>query len=135
MALTSAAMRCLEKLIRRIINSTVPETTDPLRFAHCPNKSVDDAVALDLCSARKHLDNHRAYTHMLFLDYSSALNTIWPSKLELKLADLGITTPHLTEHDCTNTYSHGNFIFKFADVIIIFKSIKDGKELPYRQLE
>ncbi|KAJ8364789.1 hypothetical protein SKAU_G00136200 [Synaphobranchus kaupii] len=92
-ALTSVAMKCLEKLVLQSINTVVSDSVDPLQFAYCPNRSVDDAVALALHSTLEHLDKNRTYVRMLFLDYSSAFNTIRPMKLIVKLTDLGVPTP------------------------------------------
>ena len=54
---------------------------------------MDDAVALARRSVLQHLDTHSTYARLLFLDYSSAFNTIRPMKLTVKLADLGVPTP------------------------------------------
>ncbi len=52
-----------------------------------------DAVALALHYVLQHLDTHNTYARLLFLDYSSAFNTIRPVKLTSKLVDLGVPTP------------------------------------------
>ncbi|CDQ83466.1 unnamed protein product [Oncorhynchus mykiss] len=39
-----------------------------------------------------HLDKRRAYVRMLFVDYSSAFNTIVPSKITSKLRALGLNS-------------------------------------------
>ena len=41
---------------------------------------------------RSHLDKRNIYVRMLFIDYSSAFNTIVPSKLINKLRTLGLNT-------------------------------------------
>jgi len=92
-ALTPVAMKCLEKLVLAHINHTVPDNVDPLQFAYRPNRSVDDAVAIALHHTLQHLESRRTYARMLFLDYSSAFNTIRPGKLIKKLTDLGVPTP------------------------------------------
>jgi hypothetical protein len=45
--------------------------------------------------ALTHLDKRNTYVRMLFIDYSSAFNTILPSKLITKLRTLGPGTEHL----------------------------------------
>ncbi len=85
-------MKCLEKLVLSHINSVVPETSDPFQFAYRPNRSVDDAVTMALHYSLQHLDRPGTYVRMLFLDYSSAFNAIWPSKLMEKLTDFGVQT-------------------------------------------
>ncbi|KAI3357157.1 hypothetical protein L3Q82_015460 [Scortum barcoo] len=63
-ALTSTIMKCFER-------------------CHC---------ALTLHTALSHLDQRDTYVRMLFIDYSSAFNTIVPSKLVTKLRDLGLNS-------------------------------------------
>ena len=89
-ALTSVFMKGFERLILAYIKSVIPNTTDPYQFAYRENRSVDDAVCLALNSVYKHLDKRNTYARMLFIDYSSAFNTIIPSKLYMKLTDLGL---------------------------------------------
>ncbi|KAK0145613.1 putative RNA-directed DNA polymerase from transposon BS [Merluccius polli] len=81
-------MKCLEKLVLKAMDSIIPITTDPLQFAYRKNRSVNDTVALALHSAVEHLDTPNTYVRMLFLDYSSAFNTVLPTKLVAKLAGL-----------------------------------------------
>ena len=72
------------------INTIIPETVDPLQFAYCPNRYTDDAVSIALHTALSQLDKRNTYVRMLFIDYSSAFNTIVPSKLINKLRTLGL---------------------------------------------
>ncbi|KAK1806256.1 hypothetical protein P4O66_000132 [Electrophorus voltai] len=66
---------------------------DPLQFAYRHNRSTDDAIAHLLHTTLTHLDEGRGnYVKMLFVDYSSAFNTIIPSLLTTKLGDLGLHT-------------------------------------------
>ncbi|KAI3375982.1 hypothetical protein L3Q82_016509 [Scortum barcoo] len=60
----------------------------------CFERSTEDAIALTLHTALSHLDQRDTYVRMLFIDYSSAFNTIVPSKLKLvtKLRDLGLNS-------------------------------------------
>jgi gmma-aminobutyric acid receptor subunit gamma/cGMP-dependent protein kinase 2 len=74
-------MKCFEKLVKDHITSTLPATLDPLQFAYCPNKSTDDAITITLHTVLSHLDGRKTYVRMLFIDYSSAFDTIVPSKL------------------------------------------------------
>ncbi len=85
--LTPVVMKCLEKLILQHMNSVVPDTV------HRLSRSVDDAVALALHYVLQRLDTHNTYARLLFLEYSSAFNTIRPMKLTSKLVDLGVPTP------------------------------------------
>lgn len=93
MALTSVAMKCLEKLVLRHINSIIPASVDPYQFSYCPNRSTDHAVALTPHYVLQQLEDPNTYARLLFLDYSSAFNTIRPMTVIEKLAGLGIPTP------------------------------------------
>ncbi|KAK1798158.1 hypothetical protein P4O66_000652 [Electrophorus voltai] len=92
-ALTSVVMKCFEKLVRDFITSSLPASMDPLQFAYRHNRSTDDAIAHLLHTTLTHLDEGRGnYVKMLFVDYSSAFNTIIPSLLTTKLGDLELHT-------------------------------------------
>ena len=82
-------MKCLEKLVMAHINTIIPDTLHPLQFVYCPNRSTDDAISIVLHTALSHSDNRNTYVRMLFLDDSSAFNTIVSSKLITKLRTLG----------------------------------------------
>jgi hypothetical protein len=90
-ALTSVAMKSFERLVINI-NSIFPDTLDPLQFTYCPNRSTDDAISIALHTNLSHLDKRNTYVRILFIDYSSALNTIAPMKLITKLRTLGLNT-------------------------------------------
>ncbi|KAK1803894.1 hypothetical protein P4O66_003838 [Electrophorus voltai] len=92
-ALTSVVMKCFEKLVRDFITSSLPASMDPLQFAYRHNRSKDDAIAHLLHTTLTHLAEGRGnYVKMLFVDYSSAFNTIIPSLLTTKLEDVGLHT-------------------------------------------
>ncbi|KAI4899983.1 hypothetical protein NFI96_001451 [Prochilodus magdalenae] len=57
-----------------------------------PNRSTDDAITTTLHLALTHLDNKDTYVRMLFIDFSSAFNTIIPQHLIGKLSVLGLNT-------------------------------------------
>ena len=84
-------MKCFERLVMAHINTIIPGTLDPLQFAYCTNRSTD-AISIALHTALFHLDKRNTYVRMLFIDYSSAFNTIVPSKLITKLRILGLNT-------------------------------------------
>ncbi len=78
----------LLKLVRDYICSVLPASLDPLQFAYRSNHS--DAIAFTLHTALSHLENKNTYVRMLFVDYSSAFNTIVPATLVAKLQTLGL---------------------------------------------
>ena len=71
----------LEKLVMAHINTIIPETLDPFLIDYHTNSSTDDAISIALHTALSHLDKRNTYVRTLFIDYSSAFNTIVPSKL------------------------------------------------------
>jgi hypothetical protein len=82
----------LERLVMTHINTIIPDTLDPLQFAYRPNRSTDGAISIALHTALLHLDKRNTYVRMLLIDYSSAFNTIAPTKLITNLRTLGLNT-------------------------------------------
>ncbi len=92
-ALTSIVMKVFERLVKSHISSSVPVTLDPLQFAYRPNRYTDDAISHILHSSLTHIDsNNGNFARLLFIDYSSAFNTIVPIKLSSKLTDLSLNS-------------------------------------------
>ena len=89
-ALTSVIMKVLERFVLVFLQKSTAALMDPHQFAYRSNRSVDDAVALGLHYVLQHLDNPQSYARILFVDYSSAFNTIIPEKLYKKLIDMDI---------------------------------------------
>ncbi len=90
-ALTPIIAKCFERLVLSHLKTCLPPTLDPYQFAYKSNRSTEDAIASALHSALTHLDRTNTYVRMLFIDFSSAFNTVIPSKLISKLIDLGIS--------------------------------------------
>ena len=84
-------MKCFERLVVANINTIIPDTLDSLQFVYHPNRSTDDTIAIALSTGLTKLDKRNTYVRMLFIDYSSAFNTIVPSKLITKLRTLGLS--------------------------------------------
>ncbi len=92
-ALTSIVMKVFERLVKSHISTSIPVTLDPLQFAYRSNRSTDDAISHILHSSLTHIDSSNGnYARLLFIDYSSAFNTIVPTKLANKLTGLGLNT-------------------------------------------
>ncbi len=89
-ALTPIIMKCFERLVMHNIKTSIPNTLDPLQFAYRPNRSTDDAISSTRHLALTHLENKDSYVRMLFIDFSSAFNTIIPQQLINKLSLLGL---------------------------------------------
>lgn len=91
-ALTSIMMKCFERLVKAHLTSTLPTTLDPYQFAYRPKRSTDDAIATALHLCLAHLENKNSHARMLFIDFSSAFNTVIPQHLVDKLSTIGIST-------------------------------------------
>ncbi len=84
-ALTSVVMKSFEKLVLAHLKDITGPLLDPLQFAYRANRSVDDAVNMRLHYVLQHLDRPGTYVRILFVDFSSAFNTICPNFLLPKL--------------------------------------------------
>lgn len=63
---------------------------DPRQFAYRPNRSTEDAISTTIHTALTHLESRDSFVRLLFIDFSSAFNTVIPSKLVNKLSTLGV---------------------------------------------
>ena len=54
--------------------------------------TTDDVISIALHTALSHLDKRNSYVRILFIDKSSAFNTILPKKIITKLRTLGLNT-------------------------------------------
>lgn len=85
-------MKCFERLVKAHITASLPTTLDPYQFAYRPKRSTDDAIATALHLCLAHLENKNSHVRMLFIDFSSAFNTVIPQHLVNKLSAVGIST-------------------------------------------
>ena len=84
-ALTSVISKCFEKLVLQYINNFLPRDFDSFQFAYREKRSTDDAIAINVHEILNHAEKSKTYSRVLFIDYSSAFNTIIPQKLYMKL--------------------------------------------------
>ncbi len=68
----------------------LPASLDPLQFAYRSNRSTEDHIAFTQHTALSHLENKNTYSRVLFVDYSSAFNTIVPATQVAKLETVGL---------------------------------------------
>ncbi len=83
-------MKCFERVVLAHIQSSLLDTLDPLQYTYWPNRSTSYAVATALHISLSHLKEKYTYSRMLFIDYSSAFNTVIPHKLTHKMFALGL---------------------------------------------
>ncbi|CAM4735488.1 unnamed protein product [Leuciscus chuanchicus] len=89
-ALTSVLMKSFERLVLAYLKDITGPLLDPFQFAYRANRSVDDAVNMGLHYILQHLDRPGTYARILFVDFSSAFNTIIPDLLTAKLTQLSM---------------------------------------------
>ena len=89
--LTSLLSKCLEKLVKQLVEEHVKDKLDHLQFAYQKMKSTDDAICSLTHIIANHLDKDCNNTvRCLFIDYSSAFNTVQPHLLIDSLTQLKV---------------------------------------------
>ncbi|KAI3352058.1 hypothetical protein L3Q82_020873 [Scortum barcoo] len=83
-ALTPIVMKCFERLVMAHIKDCVDVTVDPHQYAYRKNRSTEDAISSVVHTALTHLENKDSYVRLLFVDFTSAFNTIIPQTLVQK---------------------------------------------------
>ena len=89
--LTPTVMKCFSGLSDDI-TANLPAPHDPHQFAYRPNRSTEDAISTTLHSIITHLDQKVTFARILYIDFSSAFNTVIPQKLMAKLVLLRLNT-------------------------------------------
>ena len=77
-ALTSLLMKSFERIVLKYMLPQVEHLLDPLQFAYRTKRSVEDATLSMLNVILEHLERRGSYARILFVDFSSAFNTIQP---------------------------------------------------------
>ncbi|KAK7919117.1 hypothetical protein WMY93_010401 [Mugilogobius chulae] len=98
-ALTSVVMKSFERLVLPHLKSFT-SLLDPLQFAYRANRSVDDAINLAFHFILQHLDSPGTYARILFVDFSSAFNTILSALLQDKLSQLKVPDFLMDRRQC-----------------------------------
>ncbi|KAI3361543.1 hypothetical protein L3Q82_013686 [Scortum barcoo] len=93
-------MKCFEptsRLVMAHIKDCIDVTVDPHQYAYRKNRknrSTEDAISSVVHTALTHLENLEnkdSYVRLLFVDFTSAFNTIIPQTLVQKLTTLGLS--------------------------------------------
>ena len=79
----------LTSILKHLL-SKVHKSLDPHQFAYKPSRGTEDAILLMLERLYHHLDTPKHYARVLFIDFSSAFNTIQPHLMIQKLSDLNV---------------------------------------------
>lgn len=86
-------MKCFKRVAPAHIQRNVLATLDPMQYAYRSNGSTSNTIAATLHYSLSHLEDKDSYIRMLFVDHSSAFNTVIPHKLTHKMATLGLHPP------------------------------------------
>lgn len=89
-SLTSVLGKCMERVIMRHLMYFVSDVLDPLQFAYKKARGTDDAVLTLYNSVAEHVKLTSNYARILFLDFTSAFNTMKIHILIQRLIDLGV---------------------------------------------
>lgn len=91
-ALTSVLIKCFEVIVKKSLSNEVKHLLHILQFAYKEKRCVDDAITILLENVGSHLDKSKTYSRILFIDFSSAFNTIQPHILLRKLYNMGVNS-------------------------------------------
>ena len=80
----------MEKIVLLTIKNETKLFMDSFQFAYKEKRSVEDATLILLNAIAKHLETPKCYARALFIDFSSAFNTIQPHLLAQKLLDMNV---------------------------------------------
>ncbi|KAF7641039.1 hypothetical protein LDENG_00298310 [Lucifuga dentata] len=83
-------MKSLERIIVGRLRDDVNSVLDPYQFAYKNNRNTSDALNIVSHLILKHLENRTSYVRLLFIDFSSAFNTMLPQVLLGKLKQMEI---------------------------------------------
>ena len=89
-ALTAIVMKCFERIVLEFLKAAAPK--DKFQFAYSAGRSVEDATLTLIQYLQEHLDKTKTYARVLFVDFSSAFNTIQPHILMEKLMNMNINS-------------------------------------------
>ena len=90
-ALTRIVAKCFERLVMVSIKKPLNITINSHQYAYRPKRSAADAIAAVIHSSNTHLEKKNSYERLLFLDFTSAFNTIKPKTLVNKLSTLRLS--------------------------------------------
>ena len=102
---TSPDFNCnevLRKSLSRLLPRIQPHA-DPLQFAYKRDRGTDDATLTLLRHAFTHLDHKGSFVRILFIDFSSAFNTI---------------QPHISAHKLTQVWVNAKLVLWVVNFLV-----------------
>ena len=91
-AVTPIIAKCFENVVSKHLKFDVVHQLDPFQFAYKASRGVEDASLTLLSLITQHLDKAKSDVRILFVDFSSAFNTIEPYVLLKRLIDLHVNS-------------------------------------------
>lgn len=86
-------MKAFERVMKQAVVQQVQGSLDPLQFAYSAGRGIEDATLMLLNCLYRHLEGPLTHARLLFIDFSSAFNTIQPHLLAEKLlSDFNLDT-------------------------------------------
>jgi hypothetical protein len=76
----------MERIVKQPVIEETNSLIDPLRYAYCMSRGVDDAKIFILDTVHRHLELPKSSVRLLFADFSSAFNTLQLHILANKLS-------------------------------------------------
>lgn len=89
-ALTSVLCKTMERVLVNPLTTSVSTVMDPFQFAYKRNRGTDDALLTMLNAVTQHLMHPKGYARILFIDFSSAFNSMKIHILLKRAADLKV---------------------------------------------
>jgi len=89
-ALTPIIMKVLERIVLQRLMEQTGDHMDTYQFAYRQNRGVEDAIISLLHDTYMHLESPNSFVRVLYIDFSSAFNTIQPHLMARKLVDLQV---------------------------------------------
>jgi hypothetical protein len=127
-ALTAIIMKCFERLVLYYIKPVVKPFLDRYQFAYSETIGVDDAVITLNDIIRSHLDSPGSHARILFVDFSSAFNTIQPHILMEKLIKMKVNSNIVLwiHNFLTNRIQYVKFNGVKSDILVINTGAPQG---------
>ena len=86
-ALTSILAKCMERIVCDPLVTSVADRMDPLQFAYKARRGVEDACLIPVNLTASYLGKSGSYVRVMFMDFSSAFNTVQPRLLIKRFLD------------------------------------------------
>ena len=110
------------------LRAQVQHLLDPYQFAYKDRRSTADALCTTSHLILKHIENTKAYARLLFMDFSSAFNTIVPHFLLEKLQEMHVNPVMIKWYNAflTDRTQQVKINTTFSDTLTINTGVPQG---------